>query len=246
MVHDAAFTGFGAEASRYQNARPAYHPDLVQRFVNRFGSGQMLEIAAGTGKFTSQLVSAGVRPVAVEPVDAMRAILAEDLPNLDVQPGTAEDLPAGGHTFDTVVAAQAFHWFNHGPALDEIHRVLRPSGHLVTVWNVKEGDADWYRRYMAIINRFADDTPRHAHMQWRQAIDTDPRFELVDDWQIDNSQNMDREAVVDRALSISFIAALQEPTKASVAAELRAVVADVETPIRFPYRGELQAWTTGG
>jgi len=204
VVHDAASTGFGAEASRYQSARPRYHPDLVERFVDQFAAGQIIEIGAGTGKFTSQLVAAGISPVAVEPVESMRAILAADHPDLDVRPGTAEAIPAEDNSFDTIVVAQSFHWFDYEAALDEIERVVRPGGHLVTVWNVKAGDSDWYQRYMEIIDRYADDTPRHADMRWRRAIDNDARFETVDDWHIDNSQAMDREDVVSRALSTSF------------------------------------------
>lgn len=203
----------------------------------------MIEIGAGTGKFTRQLVAAGVDIVVVEPVEAMRAVFGANLPGIDVRPGTAEALPAEDRSFDTVVVAQSFHWFDYAAALDEIARVLRPRGHLVTVWNVKAGDGDWYRRYMEIVDRHADDAPRHADMRWRRAIDDDARFDLVDDWRIDNSQSMDHEGVVARALSTSFIGALPDDTKAAIADELRQALIGVGTPIRFPYRGELQAWT---
>ncbi len=67
----------------------------------------------------------------------MRAVLASSLPGIDVVAGTAEDMPLDDAAVNTVVVAQAFHWFDHGRALDEIHRVLQPHGHLVTVWNVR-------------------------------------------------------------------------------------------------------------
>lgn len=242
VVHDAASTGFGAEAARYRAARPTYHPDLLVRFADLVGPGRVIEIGAGTGTFTGQLVAAGIDVVAVEPVEAMRAVLSDDLPDVEVRVGTAESLPADEACVDAVVVAQAFHWFDHGPALDEIARVLRTGGHLATVWNVKEGSGEWYRRYMDIIERHADDTPRHAQMIWRRAIDDDQRFELVDEWQVDNSMPMDADGVIGRALSTSFIAALPEQTKAGVASELRQVLAQVDQPVLFPYRGELQAW----
>lgn len=166
----------------------------------------MVEIGAGTGIFTSQLVSNGVNVVAVEPVSAMRQILAIEVPGVEALSGTAEALPVESETFDVALVAQSFHWFNYQAALDGIHRVLRPGGHLVTVWNVKDGNARWYRRYMEIINRYAGDTPRHAEMKWRQAIDSDERYKLVDDWHIDNSQPTDADGVIGRALSTSFIA----------------------------------------
>lgn len=204
MVHDAAARGFDREASTYQRARPSYHPDLVARFADRYGSGAVLEIGAGTGIFTRQIVDEGIRVVAVEPVPGMRQRLLDAVPTVDVRDGTAEALPVAGDSVDTVVVAQAFHWFNWTVALDEIHRALRRGGHLVTVWNVKRGVAEWFRAYMAVVDRHAGDAPRHIDMQWRAAIDNDRRYRLVDDWSVEHPQPMDRDGVIARALSTSY------------------------------------------
>lgn len=244
MVHDAAAQGFDREASTYQRARPSYHPDLVAHFVERYGSGTVLEIGAGTGIFTRQIVDEGVSVVAVEPVQAMRQRLVDALPSVDVREGTAEALPVADQSYDTVVVAQSFHWFDWEPALNEIHRVLRRGGHLVTVWNVKNGAADWFRAYMEIVDRHAGDAPRHADMRWRAAIDGDRRYELVGDWCVDHPRPMDRQGVVARALSTSFIAALPDEDRQRVAEDLRQVLEEVAEPIQFPYRAELQAWRT--
>ena len=244
MVHDAAAQGFGREASTYQRARPSYHPQLVARFVERYGTGTVLEIGAGTGIFTQQIVDEGVSVVAVEPVPGMRQRLLDALPTVDVRDGTAESLPVDSASCDTAVVAQSFHWFHWKPALNEIHRVLRQGGHLVTVWNVKDGGTDWFKAYMEIVDRYAGDTPRHADMRWRAAIDGDRRYELVDDWHVDHPQRMDRDGVVARALSTSFIAALPDDDRERVTTELRRVLEGVAEPLHFPYRAELQAWRT--
>ena len=55
---------------------------------------------------------------------------------------------------------------------------------------------------------------------------------------------MDREDVVARALSTSFIAALPDDDRERVATDLRRVLARVAEPLLFPYRAELQAWRT--
>lgn len=241
-VHRSAAAGFGREADSYSSARPGYHPSLVERFVNRYGSEPVLELGAGTGIFTQQLVQAGCRPIASEPVEAMRDLLVENCPEIEVIAGTAEATGASPNSIRTVVAAQAFHWFDYEKALNEIPRVLVPDGWLVCVWNVRDETVPWVAQYTEIVDRHADDTPRHRTMHWRAAIDRHPKFELVDDWSIANPQPTSPSGVVERARSTSFIAALSDDEQADVLAAIRRLVEPLGSHFEFPYRSELQAW----
>ena len=243
-MHESASSGYRSGADLYRHARPAYSPALIERFVRRFGAGSVVDLGAGTGIFTAQVDRVGVSVVAIEPVAEMRARLAAELPDVEVANGTAEAIPLADGQVDTVVAAQAFHWFTAGPALDEIHRVLRPGGHLVTVWNVR-GDCDWMGEYDAIQKPYEGDTPRHATMRWRAAIEADARFRLVDDWGTDNPLVTTVDGVVARALSTSFVAALPDDERADIAERLRALLRPYGPTITFPYRSELQAWQRG-
>jgi hypothetical protein len=81
-------------------------------------------------------------------------------------------------------------------------------------------------------------------MGWRVAIDTDGRYELVDDWSVEHPQPVDVDGVVARALSTSYIAALGDADRATVVADLRRLLAGVTEPLELPYRSELQAWRT--
>ena len=54
----------------------------------------------------------------------MRARLAHDLPEVTTLAGSAESMPVPDASADALFVAQAFHWFDPVPALDEIARVL--------------------------------------------------------------------------------------------------------------------------
>lgn len=242
MVHDAARSGYEQQADVYASVRPSYHAALVERFVDNYAHGVVVDLGAGTGIFTSQLVEAGCIPTAVEPVAAMREVLVDMHPSVTVIDGTAENTGLADDSVDTVVVAQAFHWFDHAAALAEIERILRPRGFLVCVWNVRDESVDWVRRYTDVVDRFASGTPRHRTMDWRHAIDRDAALAPVDDWSVPNPKQTTPQHVADRALSTSFIAALPPDLQREVLNEVRQIADAVGESFEFPYRSELQAW----
>ena len=133
VIHESAAKGFAAGADAYERGRPSYSPEAIAHIVRelRIGPGKtVLDLAAGTGKLTRQLVPSGAELVAVEPIPEMRAKLAAAVPQAEIRDGTAEAIPAENHSIDAVVVGQAFHWFDGIRALSEIRRVLRPDGGL--------------------------------------------------------------------------------------------------------------------
>ena len=244
MVHHAADEGYGRGAARYARARPPYHPDILDEAAALTGGGLTVELGAGTGIATAELAASGVRLVAVEPVAAMRAELTRASPGVDVREGTAEAIPFGDGSVDTVVVAQAFHWFDAPAALDEIARVLIAGGRLVLLWNVAE-DLPWVQECSTVIDRHAGSAPRRRTMRWRDAIDVDERYVLQLERSVANPWEVGPDEVVDRFLSTSFIAALPDAEQSDIGSELRRVVAPLGARFDFPYRSELQAWTVG-
>jgi SAM-dependent methyltransferase len=230
MVHEAAATGFERRADAYSRGRPAYHPQLVARVAARIfdavmvdgmvADGLVVDVGAGTGIFTAQLLELGVKAIAVEPVAAMRAALSEALPTVEVFDGTAESLPFDARSVHTLLVAQAFHWFDPKPTLHEMARVLRPGGELICVWNVRDENVDWVAKYTEVVDAYANDTPRYR----------------------DNPQPSSPQLAVDRALSTSFIAALEPTEQLLIANRITVIVASLGEHFDYPYRSEMQVW----
>ena len=90
--------------------------------------GAILEVGCGTGRLLAEL--GAYRRIGLDPSDSM----LRQARGLDVVRGVAEHLPLGDRAVDLVFASLAFHHFPDQPrAAREIHRVLRPGGHLA-IW----------------------------------------------------------------------------------------------------------------
>jgi SAM-dependent methyltransferase len=125
----------------YERYRPDYAPEAVDWLLDeaRLAAGaRVVDLAAGTGKLTRLLVGAGCDVTAVEPSTAMRSKLAATVPSARALDGRAESIPLPDASIECVTVAQAFHHFQAGAAIPEIHRVLRPRGTLALFWNVYE------------------------------------------------------------------------------------------------------------
>jgi ubiquinone/menaquinone biosynthesis C-methylase UbiE len=241
-IHNAAAEGYERKSDTYAAGRPNYLPAAFDDLIADLGTDAWVELGAGTGIATAPLVERGVEITAVEPVDAMRARLEAALPAVNAVAGTSEAIPVPDGSAQIVLASQSFHWFDYGPALDEISRVLVDGGALVTLWNVRNQTESWVQEYTRISDRYAGDTPRWHTMNWRRAIEADDRFVLEREASWPNPFPSSPDLVVARLLSTSFIAALDEDVQAGMADELRAAVAHLGAAFDYPYATQFEIW----
>lgn len=132
---------FTALAQKYADYRPGYAPLIAEVFVRLSGQAhpRCVDAGAGTGIWSRQLAAAGARVDAVEPNDAMRAAGQRQNGACDIawHAGSAEDSGLEGGAFDLACMASSFHWPDFAAAVREFHRLLKPGGYFMALWNTR-------------------------------------------------------------------------------------------------------------
>lgn len=183
----------------------------------------MIDLAAGTGKFTRLLVPSGAEIVAVEPVDAMRDELVAQVPEVTAINGTAEAIPSDNGWADAVTVAQAFHWFDPVVSLREIHRVLRPGGCLALTWNTRDRSFDWVRRFGELLVDGDLERPYDSYYEvdYAQVVSDAGGYSPVESFAVEWQQPFDADLLVSRAASVSVVGTLPDDERAEVLDRVR-------------------------
>ncbi len=242
-IDEVAARGFQAGAASYEAARPGYPDAAVAVLRDELGiapGAAVLDLAAGTGKLTRRLVELGAEVTAVEPVSAMRQQLERVLPGVNALDGTAEEIPATDSSFDAVVVAQAFHWFEAPAALAEIARVLRPQGRLAILWNERDEATPWVAEMSRLIRWHERTVSRYQHVDWAGVVAGAGRFTALQEASFEWGQPMTSDLLADRVRSISYIATMPTPERERLAAEVVALVSRLPEPFPLPYTCRVQ------
>jgi SAM-dependent methyltransferase len=203
----------------YERGRPGYPIEAV-RSARLPESASVLEVGAGTGKLTRQLVRVYAHVTAVEPDADMRRWLVVACPEAALIGASAEQIPLADSTVDAVFSAESFHWFAHQRALAEIARVLRPFGTLVLMWNRPAGSVE---PSIAAVERLLEPTwPDGIEMpldldarrfdyarDWPLAFETSP-FEPLREATFGNTMTVDADGLVAFFGSMGWIGGLPE------------------------------------
>ena len=253
-VHPAAAEGFQAAAEVYQKSRPDYPAALADWLRDELGlsTGKVVvDLGAGTGKFTTLVSATGARVIAVEPVAAMRAELVAAHPGVEALAGDACHLPLADAAVDAIVCAQAFHWFAAPAALAEMRRALKPGGALGLVWNVRDERVAWVAALTRIVDRYAGDAPRHESGRWRDVFPAPGFTPLVERRFAYEHVGSAERVIVERVLSTSFIAALPAAEQGRVVEAVRALIAATPSlagraTVAYPYQTRAYACRKAG
>ena len=194
---------------------------------------RVIDLAAGTGRLTRELVLTGASVTAVEPVTEMRARIRATT----AVRGTAEEIPAGDGSLDAVFVAEAFHWFDAPVALSEIARVLRPGGGLALMWNVglpQDEEQPWRAEVVELVKDIyfhpqgrrvpaASGNEPSDQVDWQSGPGWE-HFEPLEQLAFEHVQPMTAEDYLAFVSSWSFVGMLGEESREKLLSEVAAVL----------------------
>ncbi|MDT5153884.1 MAG: hypothetical protein QOI01_5617 [Mycobacterium sp.] len=186
---------FGQEAAAYERGRPSYPPDAIDWLLQK-DARNVLDLGAGTGKLTVRLVERGLDVIAVDPIPEMLEVLSRSLPDTPALLGSAEDIPLPDDSVDSVLVAQAWHWFDPARAIKEVARVLRPGGRLGLVWNTRDERLGWVKDLGRIVG--------HQEDPFSRQVTLPPPFTDVERHQVEWTSYLTPQALIDLVASRSY------------------------------------------
>src|SRR6266576_4295250 len=159
---------FNVSDTSYDNFMGRYSVRLAPLFADFAGieAGQrVLDVGAGTGALTAELVRRGAEASAADPSPPFVAALRERFPDIGVHEAPAEELPWPAESFDAALAQLVVTFMRDAPAgVAEMERVVRPGGVVaVCMWD-REGMEMLHavNQVQAVVDpgRSADTAPR--------------------------------------------------------------------------------------
>ena len=235
MSEDLYRLSFEAVAEQYERARPTYADDALRWLVDRIGIGpgrRVLDLAAGTGKLTRQLVALGASVVAVEPGDAMRSLLERVVPEAEALAGSAEAIPLADASVDAITVGQAYHWFRPEEALAEMHRVLRPGGAVALLWNQWDEDDPLQREIDGLLEPLRPPAAaRRDEPDGRRALEESPLFGSIDERLFRHRRALNADQLVEWVSSTSAVVTAPPAEQARIEARVRSLAGDGEVDL---------------
>jgi ubiquinone/menaquinone biosynthesis C-methylase UbiE len=205
---------FTDRVETYTKARPGYPAELVDLLRNDCGltgTSIVADIGSGTGMLSRLLAEHAHTVYGVEPNDAMREASQQYLAgrkNFIAMKAAAENTGLPATSMDLITVAQAFHWFDQSEARHEFMRILKPNGFAVLIWNNRRmSGSPLAEAYEQLLVDFGTDY-KDVQSRGKATLENMERFfghSQIKKASIPNSQDLDRESFVARAISASYM-----------------------------------------
>lgn len=196
----------------YMKYRPSYPVEVVQLLVNECGLTKdkiIADVGSGTGFLAKLFLDYGNTVYGVEPNEAMRLAaenyLASYLKFHSVN-ATAEATTLLDNSVDFITVGTAFHWFDQEKTKLEFKRILKSSGWVLLVWNVRNvRQSELLRDYEKLILTYGKDYQKSRAQEFDNTVGEEffsPHEMKIQSFS--NSQQFNWEGLKGRLLSTSY------------------------------------------
>jgi len=150
---------FGADAERYDRARPSYPEALVDELLSE-GAAGVLDVGCGTGIVSRLFQGRGCQVLGIEP-DQRMARLARRR-GVTVEVASFERWDARERRFDLLTCGQAWHWVDPDVGAVKAADVLHPGGRLGLFWNFGRFPPDVWEALAVTYGRLEPELERYS------------------------------------------------------------------------------------
>ncbi|KAF2077280.1 hypothetical protein CYY_001405 [Polysphondylium violaceum] len=231
----------------YKKGRPTIPLETVTFIKDTFNldpNVKALDLAAGTGKFTELIAKGGFKDIsAIEPSPQFRDACVEVLENIkssmspdlvyQVEDGLSTSIPRGDESVDVLFISQAFHWFDSVESIVEISRVLKKGGVLAMVWADMDNSVPLTKALTDIFHEkyYDGKAPQYRSGKWKKVFEdlkSNPKPNTIDpELKLKTfyfNHHLNKEMMIDRAMSTSYIAMKTKEEKEQISKELAEVM----------------------
>lgn len=216
---------FEAVVDEYDAARPPYPPDVLDALGDLDGLS-VLDVGAGTGIATRQLLQRGAGVIAVDPGERVLCRAVDRTPGLAAVVADGACLPVPDQAADLVCFAQSWHWLDETTRVHEAHRVLRDGGRWAGWWSHARADAEqWFDDYWAVIEASCPGTHRgQRDTDWGATVDVAGMFVVAPLVVVPWTRSISTEEWLTDQASHSYVAGLDIHDRDRLLAQLRHIV----------------------
>ena len=214
---------FGSVATDYDRYRPSPPPQALDWLIPPSAQA-VLDLGAGTGAVTRELIGRAARIVAVEPDERMRAVLTARCPQAEVLAGRGEDIPLPDASVDAVVISSAWHWLDPELAVPEITRVLRVGGVLGVMWISRDVRVPWVTEFNQLARESREADRRPAGQRRRREVTFPPGTPMsaLEEHTVEFSLPMTKDELVGLLGTYSGVITLDAERRADFSRRVRA------------------------
>jgi len=214
QMSNNALNRFSDRVDNYVKYRPHY-PEEVFDFLateNIIHDNDIIaDIGSGTGISAIPLLKRNHTVYGIEPNKEMREAaenILSSYPAFKSINATAENTSLPDASVHTIIAGQAFHWFDREKPKVEFKRILKPNGYVVLMWNDRQTNtSDFLKVYEDFLQMFSTDYKEidHKNVQDKKIFDAFFAPKGFKENSFPNFQDVDFAGLKGRVLSSSYM-----------------------------------------